>query len=210
MRDELAKKAKKCYDKKKSFVAPGRILDYCPQWIPKAPKHFAWDQMSHAQWVAAWWSRALSQLAAQGHAEAESLSVALLLTEFLNANKVAIESTSRTAWEYDSKVWSTTAERAARRDPDLDITEIFMVTNENDLLQIKNKITKGQKGQGTQWKAESNVRGGGSPSWAPTDYAKKNAGGKGNYGKNKVGKGKGKKSFVDSVFPPPKVKEERR
>ena len=147
--EEQAKKAKKATVKKKPFVAPGEVLDYCPQWMgANAPRRFNWAEMSHAHWVAAWWSRALSQLASQGHAESESVTFASLLTEFLNTM----------AWEYDRRVWTSAAEKAARKDPDLDVNKSFAAANQNELLEVKNIF--GGKGEGKFGKVGTHGNGG--------------------------------------------------
>jgi len=202
--EEAAKKAKNAAEKKKKdFLVPGSALEYNPQWMgPKGPKSFSWQEMSHAHWVAAWWSRAFCQLAAQGHAEVEAISFASMLTQFLNANKIAIEGNPKTAWEYDHQVWRDTSEKASRKDPELNVKQAFTVTNENKLIEVKSQVAS--KGQGKIWKG------------MPRDSAASSSGGqdggaktsKGYNGKGK--KGKGKKGFKDSVFPAPKSKEDRR
>ena len=75
------------------------------------------ETMPHAQWVACWWSRAFTQMTAQAAAGRETVSFQSLLASFLNANRIAIEDTGRTAWTYEQEVWKDVAERCRRRDP---------------------------------------------------------------------------------------------
>ena len=42
------------------------------------------DIATHARWVAAYWSRGLSQIVTQGHTGKQTLSMEQLLTHFLN------------------------------------------------------------------------------------------------------------------------------
>lgn len=147
--EEAAKRAKKVYRKKKRFLAAGPLQEYAPQWMgDKQPKGFRSDGMTHAHWVAAWWSRTLTQLAAQGSAEVETLSFETLLTEFLNANKVAIEKGTKAAWELDRHIWDTVAEKASRKDLSLDVVKEFSTVDENELSAIQKKI---QATSGNRW-----------------------------------------------------------
>ena len=76
--------------RRKSIMWPlGLVLDFAPQWLgDKCPKSMKADNMTHAVWVASWWSRALTQVAAQAFTKEETLSFENLLVQFLNANKV--------------------------------------------------------------------------------------------------------------------------
>ena len=80
--EKVAKKAVAATNGKKKFLAPGNVVDYWPQWMRDPPK--AVDQcQTHAHWCAAWWSRALTQLASQSAVERETVSSGTLLTGVL-------------------------------------------------------------------------------------------------------------------------------
>ena len=90
----------KAVKKNKEFLSAGGVMECVPQWPGiKYPKNINSNEMTHAHWVAAWWSRAISQVAGQGSTEKQTLSVEQLLVQFLNMNKVAVEQGVRTPWE---------------------------------------------------------------------------------------------------------------
>ena len=150
--EDNAKKYKKASGKQRLHLAPGGVMEYAPQWMgDKPPKSLRAEQMTHAHFVAGWWSRAFTQVAAQGAAESETLSFESLLVEFLNVNKVAVEQGTKVAWEYDRALWDKTVERASRRDSALDVTKEFTVVDENQLTAVQKKVqswsaTAGPKG----------------------------------------------------------------
>ena len=79
----------------------------------------------HARWVAAYWSRALAQIAAQGHVGHQTLSMEQLITQFLNINRVCIESANKVGWYTDNEMWLTAVEATRRMDPDFDVQDHF-------------------------------------------------------------------------------------
>ena len=64
------------------FVVGDDVLKFTPQWLGSSnPKSLEKGNMTHAIWVASWWSRALTQITAQGHAELQVISFQDMLTE---------------------------------------------------------------------------------------------------------------------------------
>ena len=147
--EDISKKAKKAFNKHKKYLAPGDVMDFAPQWMEnKRPRNTRAGDMTHGHWVAAWWSRALAQVAAQGAAESETVSFENLLVQFLNANMLAIKHGTKTGWELDKHIWDTVVEKTGRRDPNIDVVRELTVINENDLTRVQKKI---QDGFGPQW-----------------------------------------------------------
>lgn len=140
---DFTKHAQKATKKDKQYFADGGIMDYTPQWMgEKRFKNLNSDGITHAHWVAAWWSRAMSQIAAQGTTEKQIVSVEQLLTQFLNMNKVAIQHGTKTAWELDKQIWEESVEKAGRRDPTLNLSKLFTTIDENQVKSITNKNSK--------------------------------------------------------------------
>ena len=130
--------AKRTAKKGAPMLLGGNITKWAPQWVPDKGKPRNLSELTHAQWTACWWSRALSQLTLQAATGREVLPVEALLTEFLGANRIAVEDTGRAAFEYDADLWADTAERLRRRDPECTPTSTFsrmMKTAAPELVQ---------------------------------------------------------------------------
>ena len=82
------------------------VIEVVALWLPDKLKPAKSADMTHAQWTALWWARALSQLTVQASSGKETLSVEALLCEFLDANRVSMEDGCRTGYEYDSSLWN--------------------------------------------------------------------------------------------------------
>ena len=93
--------------------------------------------MTHAQWTAFWWSRALSQLTAQAATNKESLSVQDLLSEFLEANRISIEDPGKVGKAYDAELWESTAERCKRSDKSYIPGEVMGKRNEDTCTRVR-------------------------------------------------------------------------
>ena len=126
----LAAKARKAARRRRVFVAGGAMQKWRPQWMGDKHKPRPGD-VTHAQWTALWWSRALAQLTVQAHAGREALSVQSLLSAFLDANRMAVEDTARVANEYDTSLWDDLAERTLRRDESCHPQAMLMSVDEN-------------------------------------------------------------------------------
>ena len=96
-------------------------------------------------WVAAWWSRALTQLSSQTVVEHETVSFQTLLTQFLHMNRLAAESSGRTCWAYDRQPWTSLQNRIQRQEPHLDIPTEFVKITENEEQRIANDVRKADK-----------------------------------------------------------------
>ena len=81
---QLEKVARKAAKKNRAFLVSGSLLKAVPQWLPDKLKPTKLADMTHAQWTAMWWARALSQLTVQVSAGRETVSVEALLCEFLD------------------------------------------------------------------------------------------------------------------------------
>ena len=112
--------------------------------------------MTHPDWVAAWWSRALVQLMAQGHAQKSTVTVETLLLEFLNANMVAAQEHMDVGWQYDKHLWKNTSEKIAAKDKKLDVKEAMTDVSGKKIAEVQRetrgnsyqKTPKGFKGGG--------------------------------------------------------------
>ena len=71
-----------------------------PQWTTKKDKP-AKGEMTHAQWVAVWWGRALGQKTIQASIAHETIPFEALLNQFLHCNRMAVQDTVRAAQCYD-------------------------------------------------------------------------------------------------------------
>jgi hypothetical protein len=72
--------------------------------------------------VAGWWSRALTQQAAQSSSQWEAFSFETLLAELLTMNEIVLTASSRTAWACGGQEkWSGISDRARRYERDLDL-----------------------------------------------------------------------------------------
>ena len=135
------KRKKKAKDTKFEFVIDKEIYKCMPQWSSEKDKPSKGD-MTHAQWVAAWWSRALGQLTVQAAIGHESAPVEALLSQFLHCNRIAVQDTVRTAQCYDSALWSDLAEASKRKDKACDPTKSFSTVDENRLSRARHAATE--------------------------------------------------------------------
>ena len=121
-----------------------------PTWIKDQFKQVK-DCKTHGRWVAAWWSRALAQLAAQGHNKQQTLSIADLLTEFLNMNQLAVEMNTQVAWEYDRELWAAIGDRIRGHDT-VDVKKAFVEDDENAKSRIQRAVhdAKGEAKEATK------------------------------------------------------------
>ena len=155
---KAAKKAQADAAAWKQFVAPGKMSEYRPVSMESWPAEG--QNMTHAQWVAGWWSRALTQLAAQHACEWETFSFQTLLTEFLNMNQVAMDSNVRTAWSYDQEKWTTIHDRVQRYERDLDPQKELLGTTWDaqkrisDGIQAKWQKEKQKKNHKQPWSTQ--------------------------------------------------------
>ncbi|CAK0849838.1 unnamed protein product, partial [Prorocentrum cordatum] len=125
--------ARKAARGKRPFVANGSAARWARQWMGDKHKPQRNVDITHAQWTALLWSRALSQLTVQAHSGAEAVSVQALLTEFLGADRLAVQGPGRVAAECDRSLWDDMSERALRKDRSNIPEAIFMAANENKL-----------------------------------------------------------------------------
>jgi len=140
----MVRKLKKKYDENQNDVLSEHVTEFSPMWMKTPskdlkPKHMG-GSMTHPEWVAAWWSRALVQLMAQGHAKKATVSVESLLLEFLNANKVAAEEHMDVGWEYDKHLWKNIAERIAAKDRKLDVKEAMSDASEKKVAEVQKEM----------------------------------------------------------------------
>ena len=119
--EPLAKRAATGLKKRKRYVVPGSVGEYTPQWMKTPLPSKVDDIPTHAHWVAAYWSRALTQIATQGHTGVQTLSMEQLLTHFLNVNRTCIESTQKVGWHTDNEVWQSAVESTRRQDTEFDL-----------------------------------------------------------------------------------------
>ena len=154
---EYAKKAAAKAQDNEEFLVGDDVLKFPPQWLAKDnPRALDKNGMSHAVWVANWWSRSLTQIAAQGHAENSFVSVQDLLNEFLNINRLAVEGKSEgLAWAYDKYIWNDIQQRTERKEENVNLQEIMTTVVKNDVdmvsqgLRSYTKYTGDDKGKGS-------------------------------------------------------------
>ena len=139
------------------------------------------DQLpTHAHWVTTFWARALAQLSAQATCGQETVSISDILIEFLNANKVAIEHTTRAGWEYDRHLWTDLSDRLKRREPDVEVHKTFRKLDHTHVTAAVQKVA-------TQTQAKQTPRQSDSARPAKIPKQLKAAGGKGSkYGGGKA------------------------
>ncbi|CAK0857956.1 unnamed protein product, partial [Prorocentrum cordatum] len=133
----VAAKARKAVRRKRPFVVNGSAAKWAPQWMGDRHKPQRNVDITHAQWTALWWSRALSQLTVQAHSGAEAVSVQALLTELLDANGLAVQESGRVAAECDRPLWDGMSERTLRKDKSCAPEAIHMAINENRLSRAR-------------------------------------------------------------------------
>ena len=140
---KAARRAEASFKRHKQFLLPGTVADYKPTWFDDQEGNKdvkdAMDMKTHAHWVSAWWARALTQLACQGHAAQQTLSVADLVTQFLNANRIAIEKSSRVGWSYDKELWQSLGDRV-RRCEKVQVNTKILEVDENKLKAIMSRM----------------------------------------------------------------------
>ena len=112
-----------------------------------------------------------------------------LLVRFLNANKIASESSNRVALNYDKGIWQTLSDRIKRHERHIPVQKEFCKVSAYMQLRIRNHLDKD--------KAES------SSTQYTTGYSKdtaktstRNTSTKGKGGKGKDTKGAGKDKFA--------------
>ena len=108
-----------------------------------------WRTFTHARWVAAYWSKALTQLATQGHTCYQTLSVEQLLTQFLNVNRVCIENTQKTGWHTENEMWLSAVEATRRKDVEFDLAEHFRKITPEHLKEGKQSLDTAYKAGNT-------------------------------------------------------------
>eukprot|EP00959_Pyramimonas_sp_CCMP1952_P115858 2422244-Pyramimonas_sp.AAC.1 len=70
----VAAKARKAVRRKRPVVANGPAAKWALQWMGDKHKPQRNVDITHAQWTALWWSKALSQLTVQAHSGADAVS----------------------------------------------------------------------------------------------------------------------------------------
>ena len=80
---------------------------------------------------------ALAQWTAQAAAGKEALSVEVLINQFLDANRIALEETGRVSTEYDTTLWEETAEACQRKELGCIPNQIFAKIDEDRRAKAK-------------------------------------------------------------------------
>lgn len=155
--EKFAKRAAIGMQKRGLYLVPGSITEFTPTWMksPLPPK--VEDLPTHAHWVAAFWCKALAQLATQGHTKKQTLSIEQLLTQFLNINKICIESTQKVGWHTENEMWMQAVESTRRMDKEFDLAQHFRKVTPEHLKEGKQSLdasyrttaTKPGKGRGS-------------------------------------------------------------
>ena len=135
-----AKRAATNYKRGKPFLAEGDFSEYVPRWMRDVPKKEL--MQTHAHWCSAFWTRALAQLAAQGHSDKETVSVSDLLVLFLKLNRMAVENSGRVSWEYDSSHWGDLVDRIKHCDPELNLSKEFLEVTKSEKDRIVEKLAR--------------------------------------------------------------------
>ena len=113
-------------------VLPGATTDFTPTWMKTPLPQRLEELQTHAHWVAASWSKALTQIATLGHTKNQTLSVEQLLTQFLNINRICIEQTQKVGWYTENEMWLNAVEATRRMDKEFDLGGHFRkVTHEH-------------------------------------------------------------------------------
>ena len=212
---EIKRMAKEAAKKKKDGVVwfPDEdILQFPPHWLPpyQVPKYLDGKGMSHAKWVACYWSKAFAILASQAFSETPTVLFQELMQQFLNINKIVAEDDGQnglTGWKYDRYVWKTLKQRADRGETSFDVKEYLTKVDHNELKAIrggseKNYVAsapahadwyhgggKAGKGRGKA-KGEKGYRSGRSDGSAAPPWAESSKGGKDKKGAKGGGKSK--------------------
>ena len=99
--------------------------------------------------------RAFAQLAAQGHAKVQTLSLTDLLTEFLNANQAAIENSNKVGWEFDRDLCDGMSDRI-KRNVEVHIrSEMLTPPSENKKDRLWKKLNPKATSSGSQREAKT-------------------------------------------------------
>ncbi|CAK0880396.1 unnamed protein product, partial [Prorocentrum cordatum] len=110
-------------EQRRWFLCREPLEKWAPQWMTIKPTG---KTMTHAQWVACFWSRGLAQLTAQSASEQETVSMQALLRLFLNMNQ--------------ADFWSDAAERSRRRDQTCVPEKDLCLVDENRKAKARNHI----------------------------------------------------------------------
>ena len=150
--ESAVKKAKKRYaNHRNTFATQGSLArKYAPFWMDKAqqPKPTEsgpeWD--SFAQFASFWWSRALTQLVAQGANGKETPSPTALINCFLDLCKMAQEHKgsggSAYAYKYDYRLWAKMSDQLDKGSKDLDPQRDLAQPNPKVVMQVDMKFGK--------------------------------------------------------------------
>ena len=148
VQNAFAKRAAVGFKGRGNCVVPGPVTHFQPQWLKDGAKKLE-DVTTHAHWVAAYWGKALTQVACQGHVGQQTLSLPEMLTEFLNANKAVIENSTRVAWMADDAKWAEASDRFRRMDREFNVHTHFKTVSESELDKAKKALELAkQKQQG--------------------------------------------------------------
>ena len=139
--EEAAKKAMTSVRRRSNFVVPGTVFDYTPDWMLQPPKTMN-EVTSHAQWVAMYWSRAMTQLAAQATTGKETFQIKDILEEFLNINQMCVENSGRMGWTYDQELWSSLESRLRKGETDMDLKAELRKTFEGKKMSLRDRVEK--------------------------------------------------------------------
>ena len=138
-----AKKASTSFKIRKPFFIHEPVTAFQPIWVEGKDFVKDFSQIpTHAHWVAAWWARAFTQVSAQGTCGQESVTISDVLVEFLNANKVAIQTTTRAGWEYDRHHWIDLSDRLRRNEPDIGLRKTFRTVDNNKVNDAATKVAE--------------------------------------------------------------------
>ena len=162
--EKCAKRASVGVKKRGPYLNPGSTTEFTPTWMKTPLPTKLEDLPSHAHWVAAYWSKALTQLATQGHTKSQTLGMEQLLSQFLNINRACIENTMKTGWYTENEMWLTAVEATRRKDADFDVAAHFKkITPEH--------LKEGKQAMETSYKANTprtNGKGRGTTPAQPT------------------------------------------
>ena len=146
------KKARKWYTTpRNTFIAEGSLArKYAPFWMDKRqmPKTSdagpEWE--SFAQFASFWWSRALTQLTAQGANGKQTLSPTTLINAFLDLCRMAQEHKgsggSAYAYEYDYRLWTKISDQLEKGSKDLDPQRDLDQPNQKVTMQVDARFAK--------------------------------------------------------------------
>ena len=142
----MAKRAMAGQKRRGKYLVPGQITEFTPHWMKTSLPTRVEDITTHSYWVAAYWSRALSQIVTQGHTGKQTLSMEQLLTNFLNVNRTCIEQTSKVGWRTDNEMWTTAVEATRRKDPNFDLKAHFTKVTPDQITEGKRVLEESYTG----------------------------------------------------------------